>query len=424
MQGKTFVFKGKYGEKLNTDSHVTYVTEEDLYHSSKGYGFVTEDNIAVEESLQIPELNSGFRKKDDANDTNYIDSDEFGCGVTFGSRVPLCFKIDVVRLGNYEVSVTFAGEGEILIFTGARRLVYKVQLSGWDSKCFSFTTNVCDMIPGGINCLYEHRSLDIVLVGDAVRLQQITYKSMNCPTVYLAGDSSVMDKTAYYPYSPSESYGGWGQMMPCFFKKGVSVSNHSQAGLNIESFRLEGYFAIIKAHLRLGDYLMIHFSKEEDDNGAPCTLDDYRLGMIEYLEETRAMGAYPIIVTPFCRNTWQAGIERYQDKQNSYAQICREIGRTYSVPVIDLHKYSKEFITCGGEKESQAYFMIEDNYNLNDYGAYKMAQLVHDAYADLMRHVRADAYAKLAGYLIEESVEWIPDSFEENTRALLSVSKA
>ena len=121
------------------------VTASDLYCQDKGYGFVTEENRKEQENLQLPELNSGF-------DTLYwyrdvklseIREDEEGCfldsegrvrsleaeaGETFPGergRIPLIFKADVPRQGNYKVTVTIRAKepiGEILIFAGCRRL--------------------------------------------------------------------------------------------------------------------------------------------------------------------------------------------------------------------------------------------------------------------------------------------------------------
>lgn len=407
MQKATFVFHKTNKEKVNTDSHTKIVDGELLYQTELGYGFVTEDNKVSEEMLQIPEANSGFaRRENDSSVKTKVFSDERGCFVEEGSYLPLCFKIDVVRLGNYEITVDFMAKGEVLVFAGARRLVYRSVYKDLTAKSYTCTMNVCDIIPGKKAFLYEQRSIDLTFVGEQVILQKISLKYVNSPTVYIAGDESVMDKIAYYPYNPLENTGGWGQMLSAYIRKGIAVSNHSKEQLSIAGFRQEGYYAMIKAHLRLGDYVLLHFSKTEGAEAGEVDSDQYRSILIEYIEETRAMGAYPILVTPFCRNVWLADGSKLKDKQYDYAIVCREVGHTYHVPVIDLYKESKEFIVTIGQERAQAYFM-QDGNRLNDIGAYKMAGMVSACYIRLMHHVRADAYARLSHYFNEENVTWI-----------------
>lgn len=411
MQKATFVFHKTNREQVNTDSHAKTVDEKCLYQAETGYGFVTEDNRTNEDMLQIPEANSGFAKRENASGVSTkIFSDERGCFVKEGSYLPLYFKIDVARLGNYEVTIDFMAKGEVFAFTGARRLVYRAVYGEMTEKSYTYTMNVCDIIPGEKGFLYEQRSIDVTLVGEQVILRKISLKYVNSPTVYIAGDESVMDKIAYYPYKPSENAGGWGQMLPNYIQKGIAVSNHSKEQLSITGFRQEGNYAMIKAHLRLGDYVLFHFSKIERADAEEVSPEQYRSILIEFLEETRAMGAYPILVTPFCRNVWLSDGSKLKDEQKDYAMVSREVGHTYHVPVIDLYKESKEFIVTVGQERAGTYFM-SDGRKLNDIGAYKMAGMVSTCYIRLMHHVRADAYARLSHYFGEENASW--DSVEK-----------
>lgn len=406
MQKETFVFHRKNIEQVNTDSHTKVIDGEMLYHTELGYGFVTEKNKANGDMLQIPEANSGFaRHENDSGAKTKIFSDERGCFVKEGSYLPLYFKVDVVRLGNYEITVDFMAKGEVLIFSGARRLVKRSVYTELSARSYTYTMNVCDIIPYKKAFLYEQRSIDLTLIGEQVILQKISIKYVNSPTVYLAGDDSVMDKIAYYPYKPLENAGGWGQMLPAYIRKGIAVSNHSKEQLSIAGFRQEGYYAMIKAHLRLGDYVLFQFSNMREAGVEEVENDQYRSILIEFVEETRAMGAYPVLVTPFCRNIWLSDGSKLLDEQEGYAMVIREIGHTYHVPVIDLHRESKDFIVTIGQERAQAYFM-QDGKQLNDIGAYKMAGLVSACYIRLMHHVRADAYARLSHYFDEESMVW------------------
>ena len=218
------------------------VKSTDLYRTDIGYGFVTEQNRRENEMLRFPELNSAFdavywyRKEDmscvqeDASGC-FMDSDgilaeyaekmgqEDAARVNMGEkrRIPLCFKFDVPKQGNYRVTVHIeAGEatGGMLVFEGRRRLVYRGEVLAGEEFCRSFSVNVSDIIPRGQAKVYEDRTVDITIVADRPRITGIMVQEIVCPTLYIAGDSTVTDQSAEYPYAPGTSYAGWGQMLP------------------------------------------------------------------------------------------------------------------------------------------------------------------------------------------------------------------
>jgi hypothetical protein len=118
MFRRNFLF-GKDGGTAN----LIDVGSEDLYQPGKGYGFVTEKNRREQELLQIRELNSSFDTmywyqneqlsflKEDENGC-YLDSAEEVAALERQSgepmsgsprRIPLIFKVDVPRQGNYRI---------------------------------------------------------------------------------------------------------------------------------------------------------------------------------------------------------------------------------------------------------------------------------------------------------------------------------
>lgn len=395
MYAKTFVFQTKTNEKVNTDSRITEVTTNQLYQTNSGFGFVSEQNRNQEELLQLAELNSGFEKSRYTDEETQICADENGCYVN-NIGVPLIFKADVTHCGNYLVTVTMYGKGEVLIFSGERRLQLKKCIHENEQVVSEFTTNVCDRIPQGKNCLYENRSIDISIIGTDIRLQKIDIKLQKCPTLYIAGDTNAMDHIAEYPYEAEYSYGGWGQMIPNFLKSGIAVSNHAQANMSMENFKAEGHYANIQAHIRLGDYLMLQFSVSQGYDS-----DRYKEGLIGYIEEFRAMGVYPILVTPPYENMCD---EQKKKQFQICADLCREIGEQYRVPVVDLYVRSKKIMQQLGYEEAAKYYYPESDSDINDCGAYCMAGMIADEYAKMYQNKRKmDAYSKLCGFLIPQT---------------------
>lgn len=383
MLTRTFVFQDSQKEQVNTDSRVIEVSEQQHYQEQVGYGFVTEVDRSQSEALQIPELNVGFERAKDCKEETKILADENGCYVEQGDVFPLCFKADVSRAGNYDVAVTFYGSGQVTIYAGFRKLVHKAYYANKGEHTCQFTLNVCDVIPKGKDCLYEHRCIDIAVLGKDVRLQKFFYQNCKIPTVYLAGDTIVADYPAEYPFDTVKSIAGWGQIFPLFLAKNVSLSNQAQSGMNVDTFRTEGYYANIQAHMRLGDYLILHFSGIHGDvQKEMLGVGEYRVCLAGMIEEARAMGAYPILVTPL--------LDEKDDKllvmQEKYTIVCMDLGEVYRVPVLNLMDYSLVRQYEDGLQEDEAYQLV-----------------VHiiETYRTLADKTKIAAYNRLAGYMME-----------------------
>lgn len=419
MYAQTYVF-GQKSQKVNTESRSREiaVTGEKLYDRKSGYGFVTESNYRMVEELQLSELSSGFMPAYPAQmgQITTVLSDEESCfidsrgvkeklGLEGMCMLPLIFRADVDRSGNYQITVEYRAAGEIMIFAGARRLVYRAQASQ-EKQTVSFVLNACDIIPMGRNYIYEHKSIDVALAGEDVRLIKISIRQVNCPTIYLAGDSTVNDQSALYPYRPEMSFAGWGQMLPAFLNGKVAVSNHAHSGQTVETFRTEGHYAIIQAHIRFGDYFMIQFAHNDQKLENLRAQGGYKDALARYVEETLSVGAYPVLVTPVCRNTWRQNGE-YVDFLGEYAQACRDTAQRYRIPVIDLHEASRSFIVQHGQEIAARYYFPKDFTHMNDYGAYLMAGMLVREYVSHMSGAYAEAYSRLAGYMTQQSI-WQP----------------
>lgn len=390
-----------------------------LYDKRRGYGFVTEENRKKDELLQLAELNTGFDVPYWYRDETVTEilADEHGCyvdsdaavrrvGADAGRLIPLCFKADVERQGNYAVRMTLYGAGEILVFAGARRLVYKgFEPEARAVEC-SFILNVCDIVPRGKTCVYEKRSIDIAVLGSRVRLSKLCIEQTDCPTLYIAGDSTVTDQSAEYPYSPATSYAGWGQMLGMYLSKEIAVSNHAHSGLTVESFRSEGHYAIVQENFKPGDYLFMQFGHNDQKLAHLKAEGGYSEGLAAYIEETRQRGGYPILVTPLARNTWKADDGTYNDLLAEYAKACIALGERLHVPVVDLHRRSMDFVTERGLEAAKPFFFPNDYTHTNDYGAYKMAGYIAQEYSEKAGGAQAEAYRRLAGMMRPAADVW------------------
>lgn len=380
------------------------VKKADRYDSSHSWGFLTEENRAEEKRLQIPEINSGY-------DTVYwfrgmqiteIEEDTYGCCAKseYGSGIPCTFQCDVAGEGNYRVTVKLYAAQELsegFVFLGRRRLAVRRAFQKGEYYTGSFVTNICPIIPRNHSEQMEDTSLDVTVIGEGLHLAELAIEQADCKTIYIAGDSTVTDQNTEYPYVPGASYCGWGQMLSAYVGEEMAVSNHSHSGLTTESFRSEGHYGILLERIRTGDYCLIQFAHNDQKLAHLKAREGYRENLVRYIEELREKGAVPVLVTPLARNTWKGNDGSYNDLLAEYEEVCREVGSSYQVPVIELHEESMRFVKEHGKDDAKRYFFPSDYTHSNDYGAYYFAGIVCQGLKD-------------AGLLTESVLqpEWIP----------------
>lgn len=380
-----------------------YVRAEDLYTREKGYGFITGQNMGQDGDLLLPELNGGFLPVPWHHmlEIPSIGQNKYGCAIgrndslgdgagqssasanTSGEmlrQIPLRFKCKVPSDGSYRIKVMVRSEVEmsdIRIFTGRRCLAaYQDKLPAGEIFCQEAAVEVCGIIPRGQEQVYDGKCVEVTVTADCPCISEITIESAAGPVLYIAGDSTVADQPAEYPYAPQTSYAGWGQMMPYFIKGSLPVSNHAHSGLTTESFRQEGHAAIPMGRVKAGDYMLFQFGHNDQKLMHLKAREGYLANLERYVSECRGKGAYPLLVTPVARNSWRGNDGAYNDLLKEYADVCLELGSRLEIPVLDLHRLSMEFILDLQKEGAKKYFYPSDYTHHNDFGAQQMAAMV------------------------------------------------
>lgn len=206
--------------------------------------------------------------------------------------------------------------------------------------------------------------------------------------VVIIGDSTVCD---YPPTSPNR---GWGQFIQERFREDdVKVINLAASGRSTKTFIKEGRWQ--KALDEKPDYVLIQFGhndshgpeKPESTNAAT----DYKEYLRRYVDEARAAGATPILVTPMVRRTFNAD-GKLRDDLSQYADAMKEVANEKKAVVIDLHASSKQLVEkLGPAASAEMVNKPGDFTHFNEKGARAMAGLV-------MKDLPA-AEPKLKGYL-------------------------
>ena len=350
-----------------TADNAVLLHPEDLFIQKKKYGFVVEKNRRSENALKLAELNAAFDTMYWYQDSAFskIEESEQSCFLDSGAimeqlaekegvpypgekrKIPLIFKCCVPKQGNYQVKIKInptKDMKDVLIFTGRRNLRFHGDISVGKEFELSCIVNVCDIVPRGKEQVYNHRSVDIAIVADRPEISGVSVVSTKCPTIYIAGDSTVTDQPAEYPYAPGTSYCGWGQMFPAFLCGNYGCSNHAHSGLTTDSFRKEGHYSVIEQYAAPGDFYFFQFGHNDQKLLELKAKGGYRANLLMYIADCRNRGGYPVLVTPVARNSWKGNDGTYNDLLEEYADTCIEVGRVTKTPVADLHKLSKEFI--------------------------------------------------------------------------------
>ena len=226
--------------------------------------------------------------------------------------------------------------------------------------------------------------LTLEILGDpAVSSIVITPAGSDVVTVYLCGDSTVVDQD-------NEPWASWGQMFPYFTDEKVSIANYAESGERADSFIAEGRLDKVLSLVRPGDYVMVEFGHNDmkltgpDKNGFGFFADQLRI----FVDRIREKGAVPVLVTPTHRRNFDADghiIETHAD----YPDGMRHVAATTGTGLIELHDMSGAFYESLGPEGSKSAFVhypagaypgmpsdVADNTHFNPFGAFELARRV------------------------------------------------
>ena len=228
--------------------------------------------------------------------------------------------------------------------------------------------------------------------------------------IVLVGDSTVQDSS------------GWGLGFREFIDTNkVELINTARGGRSSLSFIKEGRWT--NALALHGDYYLIQFGHNNQPGhpGRETDMPTFVSNMTQYVTDTLAIGAKPILVTPLTRRQWD---KNNPTKINStlepYAADAREIAAKEKVPLVDLHARSIELDEKLGPKKCEAFSPVKkvngtniyDGTHLKPNGSVIFARLV---VAELRKNVR-----ELAPYLRDEPRNANPKPADSKYDAVVS----
>jgi lysophospholipase L1-like esterase len=187
--------------------------------------------------------------------------------------------------------------------------------------------------------------------------------------IVLVGDSTVTDEA------------GWGKAFAEMLVPSVRSTNTARGGQSTKSFLDGGNW---KRALELHPtQVLIQFGHNDMPGKGPHRETDpqttYRANLIRFVDEARAAGAQPILVTSIPRRTFRDG--KIVGELAPYVEVMRKVAKEKGVPLADLFARSIEVLERLGPEASEAWSPVSkegkrDHTHLADAGKQQTARLL------------------------------------------------
>ena len=209
--------------------------------------------------------------------------------------------------------------------------------------------------------------------------------------IILVGDSTVNDG------------GGWGSGFKQFLTDDVECINVAQNGRSSMSFMKEGRWT--NALALHGDYYLIQFghNNEPGKPGRSTDMPTFVSDMEKYVDDARAIGAQPVLVTPLSRRQWdKANPGKIKSSLAPYAEAVRKIAADKKVPLIELHDRSKELCESLGKEKCLEFSPIKTVDGTNTFDGTHLKAPGHILFARIVVAELRTAVPELASHLLAE----------------------
>jgi len=192
---------------------------------------------------------------------------------------------------------------------------------------------------------------------------------------------------------------GWGAAFAELLDDGAACTNLAAGGQSSKSFYDAGRWKRVLA--LKPDYVFIQFGHNDQPGKGPQRETDpattFRVNLARYVDEARAVGAKPILVTSLCRRifTSEGKIDR---AQAPYVAATKAVAAEKQVPLVDLYESSIELAERLGPEKSKTFGPPHPNIagavdgtHLSPEGAKQIAAIIAkaatEAVPELSKHI-------------------------------------
>ena len=189
--------------------------------------------------------------------------------------------------------------------------------------------------------------------------------------IFVIGDSTV--------HNDSIGEMGWGSKLGAYTKDNVSVFNQARSGSSSKSYKVTSVShhdwdytkeMMRQADIQHGAYLFIQFAHNDEKadeslHTEPGVGNTFYMHLKEYVDEARALGIIPVLITPTSR------IYRYDGSHGEYPQTIRELAINENVLMLDLYAKSWNVFTTSYATHEAVFdaFAYDDHTHFDPEGA-------------------------------------------------------
>ena len=177
------------------------------------------------------------------------------------------------------------------------------------------------------------------------------------PRILIAGDSGCCVYGA-----ESRPQTGWGECLSESLGGNVQISNHAIGGESTKSFIDEGRWAGVCADICAGDIVLIHFGANDEKSDQAHATDPYttyQANLKKMIDETRAKGGVPVLVTSMSRLYFHSNGDPVRT-HGEYPAAMKALGTSTHTPVIDVEELTYQWLKGLGSLEAATPFFIRD----------------------------------------------------------------
>jgi lysophospholipase L1-like esterase len=158
--------------------------------------------------------------------------------------------------------------------------------------------------------------------------------------------------------------GGWGPSFCAYHVTSfLACVNLARGGRSSGSYRAEGSWELALAEMRMPGFknlwVLIQFG-HNDQPGKPGRSTDlateFPANLARYVDEARAAGAKPILLTPLTRRMFKDG--KLQNDLEPWAAVVRKVAAEKKVPLLDLNAESSAAVQAMGEAAADRFAQL------------------------------------------------------------------
>jgi lysophospholipase L1-like esterase len=232
-------------------------------------------------------------------------------------------------------------------------------------------------------------TLDSLNIAQTARPVPGSSRKGDNPVLFLVGNSTMRTGTLG---NGNNGQWGWGYYAPDFFDpEKITVENHALGGLSSRTF-YENFWQPVLGALRKGDWVIVELGHNDNgpydsgrarasipgigrdsievavqETGAKRTVYSYGDYLRRFVNEARAKGAQPILMSITPRNSFNSETKKF-NRSTTHAVWAKQIAEELSVPFVDLNEISAAKYDKFGQEKVRYMFYL-DGIHTSAFGA-------------------------------------------------------